>query len=180
MKKRGFEHFYRSAEDIPLILDSYEDIFSDFDPRPYSEKALSEDFLVECKKASTEKKGRITLRLFTPQQKRNSIDEIKIKKRLKEHFHKHFLEKKKEIMKIKLNGFFWLIVGCLMILLSAIFLDSNKGTFLFKLLITLTHPAGWFFMWEGLGKILITSKEKIPNYNFYKKMMNSIISFSNY
>ena len=31
MKKR-IKHFYESTEDIPLILDSYEDIFSDFDP----------------------------------------------------------------------------------------------------------------------------------------------------
>jgi len=35
-KKKRFNHFYQSADDIPLVLDSYEDIFTDFDPRSYS------------------------------------------------------------------------------------------------------------------------------------------------
>ena len=61
MKEKRFEHFYESADDIPLVLDSYDDIFSDFDPRPYSERAMSGDFLLECKKASAEKKKKIHL-----------------------------------------------------------------------------------------------------------------------
>lgn len=177
-KKKRIHQFYQSSEDIPLILDSYQDLFSDFDPRPYSEKALSEDFLFECKKASAEKNGRIHLKLFLPKSKRNSLDEIKIKKRLREHFHKHFLEKKREVDKIKLNGFTWFLSGCFIMILTAIFLNDDGGNFLFNLLISLAHPAGWFFLWEGLSKILITSKEHRPYYLFYKKMSNAIISFS--
>lgn len=179
MEKKRFKHAYESAEDIPLILDSYEDIFSDFDPRPYSEKALSNDFLLECKKASVDKKERINLKLFVPKQKRNSLDEVKIKKRMMEHFRKHLRMKKGEISKIKLHGFNWLVVGSFMMLIAA-FLLNYKGPFWFNLLITLVQPAGWFFMWEGLGKIFITSKEKIPDYIFYKKMSNVRISFLNY
>ncbi len=179
MKRKKFKHVYESTEDILLVLDSYEDIFSDFDPRHYSEKALSNDFLLECKKASIDKNGKINLKFFVPKQKRNPLDEIKIKKRLMEHFHKHLRMKKKEISKIKLYGFNWFIVGSFMILLSAIFL-TYKGPFWFNLIIALVHPAGWFFMWEGLGKIFITSKEKMPDYIFYKKMSNVRISFLNY
>ena len=32
---------------VSLVLESYNDIFSDFDPRNYSERALSDDFLIE-------------------------------------------------------------------------------------------------------------------------------------
>lgn len=179
-KNRRFSHFYQSSDDIPLVLDSYVDLFSDFDPRPYSERALSEDFLFECKKASVEKRGKIHLRLFIPKSKRNSLDEIKIKKRLKEHFHKHFIEKKREIDKIKIDGFTWFLVGCLIMILTAVFLNESQGNFLFNLLITLAHPAGWFFLWEGLDKILITSKEHKPYYDFYRKMSNSVVSFLDY
>ena len=35
--------------EISLILDTYDDMFSSFDPRPYSQRALSEDFLSEAK-----------------------------------------------------------------------------------------------------------------------------------
>lgn len=179
MKKRKFDHFYESTEDIPLVIDSYEDLFSDFDPRPFSERALSEDFLFECKKAAVEKKGKIHLRLFLLKSKRNPLDEIKIKKRLKEHFHKHFIEKRKEIDGIKLNGFIWAVVGFLMMSTSAFFL-KYEGPFGIDLLITLVQPAGWFFMWEGLAKIFIVPKEHIPNYTFYRKMANSVVTFADY
>ena len=41
--------------EISLIIDTYDDIFSDFDPRPYSQRALSDDFLLEARKASKDK-----------------------------------------------------------------------------------------------------------------------------
>lgn len=165
-------------EEIPLILDSYEDIFSDFDPRTFSQKALSGDFLLECKKASIDKK-KIELKLFIPRKKRNSKEEIKIRRRLKEHFKKHAKEKKKEIRKLKLNGTFWVVLGAVMMIVSA-FLVNMQSSFLLHLLMTLIQPAGWFFLWEGLAKILITPKEKIPDYLFYKKMANSEIYFLDY
>jgi len=178
MRKGNLRKYKESGAGIPLVLDSYEDIFSDFDPRPYSNKALSGDFLLECKKASIDKKGRIKMRFFLPKNKRNPLEEIKIKKRLKEHFNKHLRGKRKEIRKIKLVGVFWVIVGAAMMVLSA-FLVNMPSSFILHLLMTLVQPAGWFFLWEGLGKILITPKDKLPEYHFYKKMSNSQVSFAN-
>ena len=58
VKKKG-DHSLRSAEmvqlqprkEISFWLDSYDDLFSDFDPRPYAQKGFSEDFLDEAKRA---------------------------------------------------------------------------------------------------------------------------------
>ncbi len=177
MKKGEFDSYLKSQAGIPLVLDSYDDIFSDFDPRPYSHKALSGDFLLECKKASIEKKGKIKIRLFLPRNKRDPLEEIKIKIRLKEHFNKHLREKKKEIRKIKLHGLFWAVLGSVMMTLSA-FLINMPSSFWIHLLMTLVQPAGWFFLWEGMGKIWIVPSEKKPDYNFYKKMVSSEISFA--
>jgi len=179
MKKSSLKKYMESGAGIPLVLDSYEDIFSDFDPRPHSQKALSGDFLLECKKASIEKTDRIKLRLFLPKNKRNPLEEIKIKKRLKEHFNKHFRQKKREITGVKVEGAFWAIVGSLMMIISAFFFGKQNLSFGAHLLITLVQPAGWFFLWEGLGKILIVPQEKMPDYHFYKKMAGSEISFAN-
>lgn len=179
MKKKGFEHLYKSSEDILLVLDSYDDLFSDFDPRPYSKKALSEDFLVECKKASLDKKGKIQIKFFLPKQKREPMDEIKIKKRMKEHFHKHMIQNRRIIEKIRTKGFGWFIAGSSLIVITAILPDEFSSVFM-KVLINLAHPGGWFFLWEGLAKLLITTKEKKPNYEFYKKMVNANISFFDY
>jgi hypothetical protein len=98
---------------IGLVLDSYEDIFSDFDPRPYSVKQLSDDFLSECKKASVDKNKELELRFLIPKNKRNSNHEYEIRKRLRNHFQKHFKEKEKEIRQIKRNGLIWFILGAI-------------------------------------------------------------------
>jgi len=163
---------------ISLILDSYDDIFSDFDPRPYHEKALSDDFLFECKNAVRDQNEKFFLRLLVPKQKRNYSDEAKIRKRLLEHFHKHFLEKQKEIKQIKKSGIFWFCAGTAIMLLST-YLYLKEG-FLNNFFFIISEPAGWFFFWEGLGKIFIVSKEKKPEFTFYKKMSHTEIIFSEY
>lgn len=178
MKKEEIDPLKFREGNISLILDSYDDIFSDFDPRPYSVKALSDDFLLECKKAAVVKKNRIELRLLVHKKKRNYLEEIKIKKRLKWYFHHHFQEQEREIRKIKREGVFWFLFGALVMGLSP-FLLKYQG-FFYKIIMIMAEPAGWFFFWEGLSKFFIDSKKMLPEYEFYKKMSNSDIYFHDY
>ena len=68
MKKTNKEEFIKEEfierhaknGNISLILESYTDIFSDFDPRPYDQRTLSDDFLLECKKAVRRKNKTIS------------------------------------------------------------------------------------------------------------------------
>ena len=93
--------------EVSIILDTYEDIFSDFDPRPFSQRALSDDFLLEAKKASRERNsGEIEIKFLIPEQKRNIREESLIKKRLHEYFKKHLIQIKDEINSIKKRGYF--------------------------------------------------------------------------
>ncbi len=165
---------------ISLILDTYNDIFSDFDPRSYSERALSDDFLVECKRATRNKDLEMgfELRLLIPKSRRDLNDELKIKQRLRLHFHKHFKEKHEEIRSIKREGISWVAIGLIFIFLATI-IYAYKG-FLFNLLFVVLEPAGWFTLWSGLDKIFINSKEKKPELDFYKKMANAKIVFISY
>jgi hypothetical protein len=174
--KRG-EFSYKLDKDIPLILDSYDSLFSKFDPRPYSQKALSKDFILECQKASEDKKGDIELKFFVKKDVRNAKEEELISKRIKEHFNKHFLEMKKELFKLRLIGLVWFLVGCFFIVLTT-FLDAQNRAFIIRLLIAIANPAGWFFLWEGMGKIMIHSKDKRKEHLFHKKMNKVKISFS--
>ncbi len=166
---------------ISLILDSYEDIFSDFDPRPYNSKALSDDFLSECKraaKAPIDKGEKLELRFLVPKHKRNTNDEYEIRKRLRNHFQKHFREKEKEIKTIKRDGLIWFFLGAI-VMIAATFFYKLPG-FLFNLLFIIFEPAGWFFFWEGLGKIFKDANQKKPDYEFYRKMAKAHIYFLDY
>ncbi|MDD5133127.1 MAG: hypothetical protein PHD81_02630 [Candidatus Nanoarchaeia archaeon] len=189
MKKRGkfvkktekvYEYTLREGN-ISLVLDSYGDLFSGFDPRAYSERSLSTDFLTECKRASIDKPEEgLELRLLIPKQKRSLEHEAKIRRRLKEHFDHHFKEKENEIKEVKKEGIIWFIAGIILMLISVTFLHSSGPSFLEKLMFIIFEPAGWFFVWEGLSKEFIKSKENKPEYIFYRKMKNAKISFFSY
>jgi len=166
---------------ISLILDSYNEIFSDFDPRNYSQRAISDDFLSECKRAVREKTvGDFELRLLVPEKIRIVKDEEVIKKRLKEHFKKHLDIESKNIFKMKKEGFKWFLIGTVIMVLDTLLVAYTTRNFFLNFLIIILEPAGWFSFWEGLGKIFIHSKDKFPDYDFYEKMSSSKIYFVNY
>jgi len=165
-----------------LILDSYDDIFSDFDPRPFSQRALSGDFLDELRKASRDKDSKIQLRFMVPVTEVNKRQEAVIKGRLKEHFHKHYNLIKKEIMDMTIKrGFSFVVMGLIfMFLATLIMFKYDESSFVLSFLIVLLEPAGWFCFWEGLWLIIFESKERKPELEFYEKMAKSEISFLTY
>ncbi len=165
--------------EISLWLDNYDDIFSDFDPRPYSVRSLSDDFLLEAKKAAKDKDpDNIELRLLIPASKRSAEQENTIKKRLHAHFKKHFEAVNKEISDIRKNGIIFVAIG-IMVSLGATFVDSLSELwgFVSRLLFILLEPAGWFTIWLGLDNIFQTWKQRKPELDFYSKMSRCEINF---
>jgi hypothetical protein len=165
---------------ISLILDSYEDIFSSFDPRSYSEKAVSVDFISECKRAARDlNEFDLELNLSIPKARRNLVDEARIKRRLREHFHKHAVEKEKEIRSIKRSGNFWVILGGLLIFgIGWGFLKIENPVV--NTILAIFEVPGWFLVWEGMRKVLIDARETAPDHQFYKKMSNVRVVFRSY
>jgi hypothetical protein len=173
-KRKIFE-----ISEVSLWLDSYDDIFSDFDPRPYSQRTLSDDFLDEAKKAVKEKKtGELELRLLIPYAQRDLEKEIIIKRRLREYFRKNFLALKKERKNIEIRGSIITIIGFILLSLASIIQHSAYTTLYF--LLSLLEPIGWFSCWYGLSEIFYTLREKKPEFEFFKKMSKVDISFISY
>lgn len=167
---------------ISLWIDGYEDIFSDFDPRPYSQRIISDDFLFEAKRAVRETStGKIELKLLIPENKRNKNQESIIKKRLKDSFHKQYHNLQKEKKNIIKKGIAFAITGIiLMFLATFILVKYPEEHFFLSFLIVLLEPAGWFTFWEGLNLVIFDSKEKKQELEFNKKMSKCIILFLPY
>ena len=163
---------------ISLILDSYNDLFSDFDPRDYDERGVSDDFVAECKNAVRDKKEGFELRLLVPKRKRNRSDEAKIKKRVKEFFQHRFEDQEKELLELRREGSAWFILGACAMFFAAI-LSTQKGLG-FNFLRVLTEPAGWFLMWSGLDKIFIAPSKEKDTHNFYHRMVKAEVNFFSY
>ena len=168
--------------EISLWLDNYDDIFSDFDPRPYSLRSLSDDFLLEAKKASRDKDAnRLELRFLISQEHRDPKVEATIKKRLRDHFKKHMESSKKAHWNLIRQGLSFVALGILLMIMATFMLVSDEETnFMRGFFIVLLEPAGGFLFWEGMHLIVFESKEHLPEQDFYKQMANCEITFLTY
>ncbi len=175
-------HEMLKMSEISLILDTYDDIFSDFDPRAYFERALSVDFLEEAERASAGKSSHFfELNFLIPQAQRDLSKEAMIRKRLKEHFKKHFSHYEKEQRTIIRKGLGFTFLGVVLMFLAAfVFYKTRETSSLSAFLVVLFEPASWFLFWEGLNQAIFESKKIKPKVLFYKKMSQSHIHFFPY
>jgi len=170
-----------SMSELSLWLDTYDDIFSDFDPRPFTQRSLSVDFLDEIKRASRDKaSGQIELRFLIPEKDRNADTESQIKRRLKEHFKKHNEQLKVEMKKIIETGLLVAALGFLLMFFSIMLQRSLGDSLIETILVTLFEPSGWFLMFYGLDNTFYSSRSKKPEIEFYNKMAKAEISFISY
>lgn len=174
--------------EISLVLHSYDDIFSDFDPRPMDRRSLSDDFLVEMQHAVKEKKaGVIEVNFLIPLEQRKTEKENIIKKRLKEHFRKHYELTNKEISMVRKRGAMLAAIGFGLAIVGAFFFVPNgplaQGALaqaVQRILIVLIEPASWFTIWTGFEEIFTTWKDMEPDLEFHHKMSRTEINFTGY
>jgi len=168
------------TSEISLILNTYDDIFSDFDPRPYFQRALSDDFLIEAKRAARDKIIGMELKFLLPRNIRNAETESTARKRLHEHFKKHaFLLEEENRKKLRL-GIMVAIIGMILTSGGASIMHFLGNELLWNILIVILEPAGWFTVWKGFDFIFEATKAQKPDLDFYRKMSKADISFSSY
>lgn len=174
---------------IAIVLDGYDDIFSDFDPRPHARRALSGDFLAVCRKVTRNKSERaVALQLMLPSASRDPSLEDVIRHRLRAYFVKHGEKKRREVLAIKRKGWLWFGLGAACMLVSAwLAAGAHSGGFslavgdlLYQLFMVTFEPAGWFFVWEGLVQVLMGAKEDERELAFHRVMARAAIVFSGY
>ena len=167
------------APEIILRLNSYDDVFSDFDPRLYSQRSLSVDFLDEIQRASMDKdENQLELNFLIAKYKRDNNKENQIKKRLRDHFKRHHFLLEKDKRGIMKTGIIFILSGIILMFLATLILFLYKGnSFATTFLVVLFEPGGWFLFWEGLNQIIFESKKINPKLVFYKKMHKARIDF---
>jgi hypothetical protein len=170
----------RDIKEISIAIDTWDDIFSDFDPRPFESKVLSEDFISELKKRYREnRKGDFVIIIFAPEGLRDEKTQEAVTKRLKRHFLHRYLQKQKAINRIRARGITFVVLG--VIFLSFITLSAYYGIFsdlVTELLSIIFMPLGWFGIWEGFSKIVDTSQISLQEAALFKKLAKADYRFN--
>ncbi|MFA5077016.1 MAG: hypothetical protein WC488_01170 [Candidatus Micrarchaeia archaeon] len=165
---------------LHIALDTYDDIFSDFDPSGYEHRVLSDDFVKEMQKRYVEnKKGDVEIRFSIPAVMRSARIENLIKKRLKGYFQVQIKELDVEIGKRKGAGAVYFVVGFGVLLLTYYSEDLFPVSHSVRVLATLLTPLGWFGMWEGLSLFVQAPIKYEEQKKFYSKFCKANYVFIN-
>ena len=169
-----------SYREISLWIDAYDDIFSDFDSRPFSARNISDDFLNEVKKVSGESDFPISvLTLLMPEKLRDTENENIITKRLHSYFIKnqnYFLKEKNAVRK---KGMLFTVIGFVMMIIASFVSSVRSENLLMHILLVVFEPAGWFLVWAGMENLINISRREKPELDFYSKLSKSKIVFLN-
>jgi hypothetical protein len=161
--------------EIVITLESYNDIFDDFDPRPFNERSLSADFInvlnERIKKVDFSR--HINLILTMPKEQRSEKEERIIEKKLKDHFvtsSGYWKNRGKDMIGTSILY----ILGGLVIYIGGGMMDSYLHAIRQYLLI----PA-WFLTWRALEIMIIDYPKAGSKKQFYDYISNARIEFKN-
>jgi hypothetical protein len=160
-------------QSVHIALDSYDDIFSDFDPSPYETRILSDDFLNELHKHYLETpKGSFQIVITLPHAFRSEKKETLIRKRMKDYFKGRLKDLEKSMKERLKRGVTRAMVG-LLISLSVLLTPLEWHTFITALI----SPLLWFLMWTGFESIFDVSSKMKKKRAFFEKFMKAEYTF---
>jgi len=162
-----------------ISIDKYDDLFSDFDPRPYNVRAVSTDFISELERADQQLVyDKYHVIFVTPKEQRAPKEELVIKKRISEFFNLEYLVYKARQKRLINQGALFISLGVIVIFLFFYLLPRyeellNAISF-FQIIFELL---GWFLLWEGLNLIIFDAKEKKKQIRFFKLASEARLMF---
>ena len=172
----------RIAEEntLQIWLDSYDDMFSDFDPRPYSKRMWSDDFFTQIRMMVKDHSKKVAiLRILIPvKEKKEDIDKI-LENRLSLFISHRKEEVLKERKKAVYNGIYYILLGTFVMLVTEYINLKYRDEFSWHFLLQVFEPLGWFLLWMGLDKI-VDSRKTIHDLRFFTKLANARIEFTIY
>ena len=163
---------------LHLWIDTYDDLFSDFDPRPFTERIISDDFIVEMNKLTAEHDEHIKSICFQiPKAARDEGSEKIIRKRLIADFQRQYrLFSRSWSLNCRVGII--IVAGGLTSLALAVFVAQTGLDQLAKDIVKVVlEPAGWFMMWTGLDKVAFGGRASKRKRDFYRRLSKSKVEF---
>jgi hypothetical protein len=175
--KEQTEQIEKQLYRLGLWLDTYDDIFSDFDPRPYLKRQISDDFIYEIKKRIRETpKGFFEIAFYLEKEKRNPKIESIIKKRIREYFERELKIITEKNIKKQERWAKYFLFGVIVLVISTIAgIEVNDRAII--IISNLLLPLGWFSIWNSLDYFLNIKPKEFEELEFYKKLKKCEFSF---
>jgi len=166
-----------TTKGIYLWLDSYDDIYSDFDSRHYQSRKISEDFVAELRFEIKNLPDSPNMILFLTARKRKKSLELVIAPSLHSFFTSQFKWHRDLCQQKLTKGLLLLIIGVMVMLLNSWLIYGAPVSFLFVCIKVLLEPAGWFLLWAGLDFLFYDFSDFRKTRDFYSILSRMKIYF---
>ncbi|MFC1589962.1 hypothetical protein ACFL42_00560 [Candidatus Omnitrophota bacterium] len=173
------EQRIKDIKEISLAIDTWDDVYSDFDPRPLNERTLSGDFIAELRKRYREsRRGAFLVTMFAPVSLKDEKTEKTVIQRLKSHFKHRALQSHREINRIRIRGFIFVSAGvCSLVFLTLATYFKYFSRLIIEMMGIIFLPLGWFGIWEGFSKLVDTSRGQIQEEMLFDKLSKASYRF---
>ncbi len=181
MSNQADEDARKFLEDpeICIWIDRYDDVFSEFDSRPFSDRALSDDFLREVRKMANEKSSdNIVLKFNVLSGERSEESERIIINNLNNYFN-HIADALKAEQRLALKqGYMLLGTGFTLIITLFYITTLHISAAYTHGLNLMLEPVGWFMTWTGLDHVFQIAKKSSSALDYNSKMAEAQIKFN--
>lgn len=181
MSNQADEDARKFLEDpeICIWIDRYDDVFSEFDSRPFSDRALSDDFLREVRKMANEKSSdNIVLKFNVLSGERSEESERIIINNLNNYFY-HIADALKAEQRLALKqGYMLLGTGFTLIITLFYITTLHISAAYTHGLNLMLEPVGWFMTWTGLDHVFQIAKKSSSALDYNSKMAEAQIKFN--
>lgn len=164
---------------ISIAIDTYDDIFSDFDPRDLTQRDLSEDFIIELtRRHRADIKGKYDVVLVAPKSIEDTAAEKKITSRISRYFSQKYRRYAKSINDLRLRGAIYIVLGMALLIILALLTYYKKFDALtLEIIGIMFMPLGWFGIWEGFSKIVDIPFKLESDTQVYRKLSRAAYKF---
>jgi hypothetical protein len=144
--------------EIAIALDTYDDLFSDFDIRGYGERALSKDFLDELRVRLRRMRpaGDLAIVFLVPEARRNPEDEKLIIERLRSFYADRCESCRREGVKALRRSLAFVAIGIILSVAASFAVGYLHLNPLFSDFVLIPS---WFFVWSGIENFLKSREE---------------------
>jgi len=162
-----------------VALDTYDDVFSDFDYGPYDSRRVSADLLMELQGRLSSKPGASNVEIVfeIPGKLRQPEVEVMIKERLSQVFAEKYNSAEDEIRSERRGGFVRIGAGSLIVageVLANTFAPSTATTIVTGIALI----PGWFGVFTGFEKLFLDlRKELVKKRDMYALLSEAKIHF---
>lgn len=163
---------------IEIALDSYSDIFNDFDPSPFKKRDLNPDLFEYLDDCSTDipLKYPLVIQFNIPRTVHESTKEVRIKDGFKSYYSFLSFSAEKEyhnLIKQNILNFmisiFLLVIGITLEFYSNLVISTISNIILI---------GGWVFLWQAITMIVFEKKSFKEKYLKYKRFRNAPVIFN--